>query len=108
MADEADLEFEAIYDDATAARLQRSGPRRSAIHRPSRPTGWRRGAVTGTLLTGLALGLQEVFDPPPDEVVLEEVDLDGLPHTGEAVSVVLVEGAPRASRVILRPWLVRA
>jgi hypothetical protein len=66
---------------------------------------WRRGTVTGALITGLTLGLQEVFDPPPDDEVVEEIDLDGQPYTERPVRYVHVEGAPRASRIILRPWL---
>ena len=113
-------DFDAIYDEATAARLDRAdGVNRTPRPDPPSdvdpvasgpvPARWRRRAVTGGLLTGLALGLREVFDPPPDEdEIIQEVDVDAPPRDDQPVRIVLIEGAPRASRIILRPWLARA
>jgi hypothetical protein len=108
MADPAATELDAIYEPAVQARLRRGGARRRSEPVASSPsTGWRRGAVAGTIVTGLVLGLREVFDPPPDDVVLEEIDLDGLALPAQPVTFVLFDGAPRASRIVVRPWLAR-
>jgi hypothetical protein len=64
-----------------------------------------RAVGGGALLTAVALGLQEVFDPPDDEPIVEEIpsaDDEPLP----AVTLLLVPGAPRLSRAIVRPWLL--
>lgn len=41
---------------------------------------WSRSTVLGAVVTGFALGLREIFDPPQDEAIVVEVDADGLPH----------------------------
>ncbi|MGH9119891.1 MAG: hypothetical protein ACRD0A_19065 [Acidimicrobiales bacterium] len=108
------VDFSAIYDEATAARLARTDPRPRSTNEPEAapvagaPVRWRRRAVTGGLLTGLTLGLREVFDPPPDDEVVQEVDVDAPPLDDRPVRFVMVEGAPPVSRIILRPWLSRA
>jgi hypothetical protein len=100
--------FETLYDESTLARLDRpthSGdPETTSSTGPAR-SGWRRGMVAGGLFTGLALGLREVFDPPPDEEVVVEVDVDAPPAPERPVRFVMVDGAPSVSRIILRPWL---
>jgi hypothetical protein len=104
---DAGSDLDALYDESTMARLDRAAnsadPQTTSPTVPARP-GWRRGAVAGGLLTGLALGLREVFDPPPDEEVILEVDIDA-PPPQRPVRFVMVDGAPSASRIILRPWL---
>jgi hypothetical protein len=100
-------DIEADYDEPTLARLDRAG--RVGHSHPAAPTAgrarWRHGAVAGGLLTGLALGLQEVFDPPPEEEIVLEIDVDGPPPPDQAVRFVMISGVPTASRIILRPWL---
>jgi hypothetical protein len=101
-------ELDADYDESTIARLERGGRAQYHVPPPGSPSaraGWRRSAATGGLLTGLALGLREVFDPPPDEEVILEVDIDAPPGPPAPVRFVMVDGAPAASRIILRPWL---
>ena len=94
-------DLEDLYDDETLAALDRGGHRS-----PPAPRGRvRRQAAAGALVTGLALGLQEVFDPPADDPVVIEVDLSSGDGGDRPVSVVLVPRAPRASRAVVRPWL---
>jgi hypothetical protein len=57
------------------------------------------------LITGLALGLREVFEPPPDEEVVLEVDIDAPPLDHRPARFVMVDGLPAASSIVLRPWL---
>lgn len=105
--DPADLD--GIYDPATLARLDRPVRTRSESPDGGRPTTtgrWRRGTATGVLITGLGLGLREVLAPAPNEPVIEEIDPNGLLDREQPVRFVLVEGAPRASRIVLRPWLL--
>lgn len=101
-----------VYDEATLAALDawgRPAPSRTA-DRPApsreatRPV--RRGAATGALLTGLALGLRDVFEDDRDEEVVLEEDAPG-PDPGQAVVVHLVPFDPAASVAVVRPWLLR-
>ncbi len=100
------VDFDVIYDEATVARLDRFDrqPRpRRAVAPP--PPGWRRTAVTGGLLTGLAFGFRDLLDPRPETEVVEEIDVDAPPCDDRPVRFVMVDGVPPASRIILRPWL---
>ena len=47
---------------------------------PSRLVTWGRSSLLGAVLTGSALGLQEVLEPKRDEQIVIEVDADGEPH----------------------------
>jgi hypothetical protein len=106
-------DLDADYDEPTLARLDRAGagprPGSSATAEPPDRTPFRAAArrrvVTGSLITGLALGLREVFDPPPDEEVVVEVDVDAPPLDHFPARFEMVIGAPSASRIVLRPWL---
>lgn len=79
--DDEDFDFEELYDSETLAALdsweppqdQPDGP---AVM-PSRLTRWSRNAAMGAVLTGFALGLQEIFDPTDKEQIVVEVDADG-------------------------------
>lgn len=93
-------ELEELYDARTLAALDagRGEPP------PARwqPTSTR--ARWGSLLVGTVLGLQEVLDPRPER---EEVELrpDDSAAAERWVTFVHVPGAPRASRILVRPWL---
>jgi hypothetical protein len=93
------------YDEATAARLRgvrRPGP---AARPVTVSRGWRRAIGGGAIMTAAALGARDVFAGPTNDPVIEEIDTD---HGREALPVVFIHvpGAPRASRVLLRPWLL--
>jgi hypothetical protein len=105
--DRAGRDLDACYDAATVARLDRRARTRPSVEAP-RPArrGWSRRTATGALVTGLALGLREVLAPTEDEPVIEEIDPNGLLDREQPVWFVYVAGAPSASRIVLRPWLL--
>ncbi len=69
---------------------------------PSTLERWRTRTATGALITSVALGLQEVFDPQPitDDIVLEQpgpaeppnrrIDLHFDPSDSRSTSVVIL------------------
>lgn len=72
---------------------------------PGRVEAWRRRSATGAILTGFALGLQEVFEPKKDEpaVVMET---SGDPPKDLPVEADFEYGRPKQSVVNVRPWLL--
>jgi hypothetical protein len=74
-------ELEDLYDEATLAALAGAAPVEAGpAPLPARLSGWGRRTAMGMVLTGVALGLQEVFDPPEEHQVVVEVDDEGLPR----------------------------
>ena len=77
LAAAAVVPFEERYDPDELAAID-AGPRR-----PGQPvtkvSQWRRRSALGAVLTGMALGLQEVFDPEEERSIEVEVDADGEP-----------------------------
>jgi hypothetical protein len=69
--------FEERYDPDELAAID-AGPRRSD-EPVSKVSQWRRRSALGAVLTGMALGLQEVFDPEEERSIEIEVDADGEP-----------------------------
>lgn len=73
------IDFDAIYDADQLAAID-------AGIRPIEPTpvtpvaSWRRRSAMGAVLTGLALGLKEVFEPDDEAQIVVEVDDEGLPN----------------------------
>lgn len=76
-ADEAPLGFEDRYDPEELAAID-AGPRRTD-EPVTKVSQWRRRSALGAVLTGMALGLQEVFDPEEERSIVIEVDADGEP-----------------------------
>ncbi len=71
------VSFEDRYDPDELAAIDR-GPRRT--DQPvTKVSQWRRRSALGAVLTGMALGLQEVFDPEEERSIVIEVDADGEP-----------------------------
>jgi len=66
---------------------------------------WRRRSATGAILTGFALGLQQVFEPKRDEpaVIMET---SGEPPKDLPVEADFEYGRPKQSIVNVRPWLL--
>jgi hypothetical protein len=89
-----------LYDELTSRRIDGQ-----PVRKGRRTVGTGRRAVGGAaLLTGVALGLQEVFEPREAAPIIEEISPDrGEP---EAVSLYLVRGFPARSRALVRPWLL--
>lgn len=56
------------------------------------------------LLAGTTLGLRESFEGEGDHEALVELDPDVEPAE-QWITFIHVPGQPRASRIIVRPWL---
>ena len=54
---------------------------------------------------GTVLGLQEVFDPRNEREEVVELRPEGDASDDRWVTFLYVPGAPRASRILVRPWL---
>ncbi len=79
--DEAIVAFEERYDAEELAAIE-AGISASAYgddEPVTRVSQWRRRSAIGAVLTGMALGLQEVFDPEQERSIVIEVDADGEP-----------------------------
>lgn len=81
-ADEPDgldeVPFEERYEADELAAIE-AGPRRRPDEPVTKVSQWRRRSALGAVLTGMALGLQEVFDPEEERSIVIEVDADGEP-----------------------------
>jgi hypothetical protein len=98
-------ELDDLYDDATLAALDRS----VRVRRPVPAVvagGWRGRLGAGAIATAVLVGAGEALDPDRNEPVIEEVDVDGPPDERLPVTVLLVPGLPRATRAVVRPWLL--
>lgn len=91
-----------LYDEATEQRIDRRSRRRGV---PRAPLG-ARAAGTGALLTAIALGLQEVFDPRERDEIILEVDTAGEPHDDRPVTLDYDPVSVARSRAHVRPWLL--
>jgi len=94
-----------IYDEPTLAAVDRWGRTRRPV--PAETAGgWRRGVGGAAFLTAAMLGVRDLLQATDDEPVIEEIDLDRFGDPTEPVSVFFVPGAPRATSVLCRPWLL--
>lgn len=78
-----EIGFEDVYDPETLAALDAWEPSASPGEEmlPSRLNRWSRQAAIGAVLSGFALGLQEVFEPKDQRQIVIEVDDEGQsPH----------------------------
>jgi hypothetical protein len=66
---------------------------------------WRRRTATGALLASIARGFQQVFDPERKERVVIEQEAPDRPDQAKPVELHFDPESPRASFVVLRPWL---
>lgn len=101
-------DLDEVYDDATLAALDAWGRRGGPAPPPpatASGSGWRRGAATGALVTGLVLGLREVLEDEVDDETVLEMEAPGA-DPGAAVVVHLVPFDPAASVAVVRPWLL--
>jgi hypothetical protein len=76
---------------------------------PSPPPGkmeaWRKRSATGAVLTGLALGFQQVFEKEREEPAII-MTTSGDPPRDLPVEAEVEHGRPRRSVVNIRPWLL--
>jgi hypothetical protein len=96
--------LEELYDERTLAALDRAGS--AGGGEPWRVPA-RRPRLAGVLLSATALGMQDVLEPAPDSDAVVEFRPDVSDAAQQWVTFVFVPGAPRASRLIIRPWLAR-
>ena len=100
--------FEAIYDPETIAALD-AWDGDAAVPAdpgaepplPSRVVAWSRGSALGAVMTGWALGLQEVLEPKRDAAIVIEVDAAGEPHD-LPIRLILDPDDPSGSLCIVR------
>lgn len=98
--DPSSVPFEERYDPDELAAIE-AGPRRVGDDRPvTRVSQWRRTSALGAVLTGMALGLQEVFDPEEERTIVVEVDDEGLP-ADLPVQLLLDPDSPSGSLCII-------
>jgi len=109
--------FESIYDAETIAAVDAWSPPRGTgagpdrvrgepsrvAAAPGRP-GWR-GLTAGVALNAMVLGTVDALDEGPVHEAVVELRSAADPNTLRAVTFWMVPDAPRASRVIVRPWL---
>ena len=93
--------IDAVYDDEVLALLDAWRPPDEAPPLPSRMVSWSRSSLLGAVITGSALGLREVLDPPRDEQIVIEVDASGEPHD-LPIRLVLDPDDPSGSLCIVR------
>jgi hypothetical protein len=74
--------LDAVYDPEVLALLDAWEPPADGASAPgpSRMVSWGRSSLLGAVITGYALGLQEVLEPKREEQIVIEVDADGEPH----------------------------
>lgn len=72
---------------------------------PAKMEAWRKRSATGAILTGFALGLQEVFEPKRDEPAII-METSGEPPKDLPVEADFEYLRPRQSVVNVRPWLL--
>jgi hypothetical protein len=93
--DSAPSEADAEADDTT--------PDEAVVEFP--PEGferWRRRSALGSVGTGIALGLQNVFAPPADQVVMV-APIPGGPPDPDRLQVILDPDDPTKSIVVMPP-----
>ena len=97
---EADEDAE--FEDSTTERDDRVG---SPSPPPGKMESWRKRSATGAVLTGLALGFQQVFEKEREEPAII-MTTSGDPPRDLPVEAEVEHGRPRRSVVNIRPWLL--
>lgn len=79
--DPAGFDLDDVYDPDTLALVDAGPANNPAVDgtAPSRLANWSRSTAMGMVLTGVALGLQEVLDPAEQRPIVIEVDDAGQP-----------------------------
>jgi hypothetical protein len=72
---------------------------------PPKFDAWRRRSATGAILTGFALGLQQVFEKEKEEPAIV-MQTSGDPPRDLPVEADVERARPRQSVVNIRPWLL--
>jgi hypothetical protein len=102
-ADPEAWSLEDVYDDETVALIERAA-RPPLGTEGSAPRG--RSGMTGLLMAGMMTGVAEVLDPDRLQPEMVEFSPDVPDPETMPVQFVYVHGDPKASRLIVRPWLL--
>ena len=97
-ADE-EADFDDFDDFDGEARVESPSPS------PGKMESWRKRSATGAVLTGLALGFQQVFEKEREEPAII-MTTSGDPPRDLPVEAEVEHGRPRRSVVNIRPWLL--
>jgi hypothetical protein len=92
-------DFDAFDDFAGEAEAESPSPA------PGKMEAWRKRSATGAVLTGLALGFQQVFEKEREEPAII-MTTSGDPPRDLPVEAEVEHGRPRRSVVNIRPWLL--
>ena len=119
-------DLEELYDEGVIARIdarpvagspftppaldepeERDEPDEVVADEPVAPpvTGLRRFGIVGAVAAGSFMGLAEVFEPERARQHIIEFVPDAPDESGQLVTFHHVPGDPRASRIVVRPWL---
>ena len=100
-ADPSALSFDDWYDEDVLAAIEaRSVLDEASASAVSRVSAWSRRSAIGVVLTGMALGLQEVFDPEEERTIVIEVEDDD--HVPDLpVQMILDPDSPHGSLCIV-------
>jgi hypothetical protein len=113
--DEADTERSETLDDqgrrhvrlaapeGTEEILEKEAARKTGL--PDWAERWRARSATGSVLTAVAFGLKEVFEPERKEPAIV-METSGDPPKDLPVEAKLEQLGPRQSSVMVRPWLL--
>lgn len=66
----------------------------------------RKLGASGAVLAGMMLGVGEVFEPEQAKATQIEFAPDQLDEDSQLVTFLYVKGDPKASRLVIRPWLL--
>ena len=66
----------------------------------------RKLGASGAVLAGMMLGVGEVFEPEKAKATQIEFAPDAMDEDSQLVTFHLVKGDPKASRLVICPWLL--
>ena len=89
--------------EGTEQILENEIPRRTGL--PDAIERWRMRSATGTVLTAVAFGLQQVFEAERKDPAIV-MQTSGEPPKDLPVQAQLEQLGPRQSSVVVRPWLL--
>lgn len=89
--------------EGTEEILEKEAARQTSL--PDWAERWRARSATGSVLTAVAFGLKEVFEPERKEPAIV-METSGDPPKDLPVEAKLEQLGPRQSSVMVRPWLL--
>ena len=97
------LDGESLAGEGLDAGTEQAGTGQAGT--PGRVEAWRRRSALGAVLTGIAIGLGEVFEAEREQPAIVQ-ETSGLPPRDLPVQADLGEASPKRSVVQVRPWLL--